>query len=653
MKALHQSGYRPEIDGLRAVAVIPVILFHAGAPGFSGGYIGVDIFFVISGFLITSILLREISQGTFSIVDFYDRRARRILPALLFIMMVCLPFAWLWMLPEQMRDFSQSIVAVLLFASNVLFFLEVDYFAQNAEEKPLLHTWSLAVEEQFYIFFPLLLLLLWRLGPRTVLGSLIGLSLASLVLSEIGARSWPSANFFLIPSRVWELGLGSICAYWMMHRPPQSNAYFAGGGLTLIIFSVFYFDAATPFPSIWALIPTGGVALIILFADTNTAAGRLLSSRGFVGIGLISYSAYLWHQPLFAFARIRAVDHLPLWVFLVLSIVALVLAWLTWRFVEQPFRQRGSSFFGNKRVLGSAVVVAAGLSVFGVLGHFTGGYQTRLPDSVHHVLAVKDTQTPFVSCLFGGVVKGTSSDDTCSLGEDSTDTLEFMLIGDSFAAAIAPALDAAAKDAGQRGGTYLVSSCPALQSLGGGWAPSVQNCTQLQSEMVQKAQELGVSHVILASAWHALDPQSRCQLSNINCATGTDATFQVIAQSFAQTVAAFRDAEIDVTIIGAPPKSDVSVPDAVAKQLWHNPESQPRLELSIMDAYGPTLNALLVEQSEDINFVMLKDHFCDESICSLVTNGIPLYRDEGHITTETAESLAYLFVSQFHKVAAE
>jgi peptidoglycan/LPS O-acetylase OafA/YrhL len=207
--------YRREIDGLRALAVLPVILFHAGFDSFSGGFVGVDVFFVISGYLITTIILAELEQGKFSIVNFYERRARRILPALFLVMLVCLPFAWLWLLPIDMKDFSRSLIAVSVFVSNILFWRESGYFDTATELKPLLHTWSLAVEEQFYVVFPLLLILLWRLGRRWILVTLGLAFFASLALSEWATYANRSAAFYLLPTRGWELLLGAFAAFYL------------------------------------------------------------------------------------------------------------------------------------------------------------------------------------------------------------------------------------------------------------------------------------------------------------------------------------------------------------------------------------------------------------------------------------------------------
>lgn len=255
--------YRAEIDGLRALAVIPVILFHAGFELFSGGFVGVDVFFVISGFLITIILIEDIEKKRFSITNFYERRARRILPALFFVMLVCIPFAWIWLLPSQMKDFLQSLVAVSFFASNILFWRESGYFDAAAEEKPLLHTWSLAVEEQYYVLFPLFLILTWNFGKNRVFWMIVVMATISLIMSEWGWRNHPTANFYLAPTRAWELFAGSLAAFVVQKRGVQKCNLLSSFGLIAIIFSIFVYDESTPFPSVYTIVPVLGVFLLV------------------------------------------------------------------------------------------------------------------------------------------------------------------------------------------------------------------------------------------------------------------------------------------------------------------------------------------------------------------------------------------------------
>lgn len=365
-------NYRKEIDGLRAFAVIPVILYHAGFEWLSGGYVGVDIFFVISGYLITTIIIKELDAGTFTIANFYERRARRILPALFFVILICLPFAWYWLLPFELKDFGKSLMAVTLFSSNILFWLESDYFAAGAELIPLLHTWSLAVEEQFYIFFPLLMILFWSLGKRWLLIILSIIALVSLGLTEWGWRQFPEANFYLIPTRAWELMIGALTAFYLFYKTPSINKQHTSfyqiasmAGLILIVGSIFLLNKSIPFPSLYALAPTVGTALIILFTTPATLTYQILSQRLFVAIGLISYSAYLWHQPLFVFTRMMSLEEPSLWLLGLLSIVTFLLAYLSWRFVEKPFRNKQK--FKRKQIFTASLVSSLIIFAIGVL----------------------------------------------------------------------------------------------------------------------------------------------------------------------------------------------------------------------------------------------------------------------------------------------
>ena len=333
-------NYRREIAGLRAIAVLPVIWFHSGFSGVPGGFLGVDVFFVISGFLITSILLREIDDGSFSMIGFYERRARRILPALFLVVLATIPFAWVWMYPSTFADYARSIAAIVLFISNVHFWETAGYFGVEAIQKPLLHTWSLAVEEQYYLIFPWLLILLRRGGWRVQVIALSVLAVLSLLLSEWGWRNEPEVNFYFTFSRFWELLAGSIAAVLAFYHPLQKNGLLGLTGLLLILGSMLGFSEATPVPSVYVLIPVIGSVLVLLYAQADTLVARFLSLRLMVGIGLVSYSAYLWHHPLFSFAHIANPNgqHPALMVFLM--VLTFALATLSWRYVEQPFRRK-------------------------------------------------------------------------------------------------------------------------------------------------------------------------------------------------------------------------------------------------------------------------------------------------------------------------
>lgn len=426
-------GYRREIDGLRALAVVPVILFHAGFEAFSGGFVGVDVFFVISGYLITSIILTQKAAGTFSLLDFYERRARRILPALFLVMAVCIPFAWLWLMPSDMKDFSQSLVAVSVFASNILFWRESGYFDSAAELKPLLHTWSLAVEEQYYVLFPLFLLVMWHFAKRWTVATLAVIAALSFALAQWGAYNKPAATFFLLPTRGWEIAIGALIAFYFARYPKlqlQRPAQEIGSliGLSLILYAVFAYSKETPFPSAYALAPTLGTALIILCTTSSTLVGRILTTKAFVGIGLISYSAYLWHQPMFAFARQIALTEPSAALYSSLVFLSLFMAALSWRFVEKPFRS--PTEFDRKYILLSASAATIFFVGVGSYGHFTS------KDNLSLAWLDGDTPKKYAGIVRNGVECSARNPlETCAIG-NSNAPLKIVIAGDSHARAL-------------------------------------------------------------------------------------------------------------------------------------------------------------------------------------------------------------------------
>jgi peptidoglycan/LPS O-acetylase OafA/YrhL len=360
--------YRTEVDGLRTIAVIPVILFHLNFNLFSGGYVGVDIFFVISGFLISTIILEEIESHKFSIINFYERRARRILPALFFILILTIIFSWFLLQPYEFIKFHKSLFSVLTFSSNIFFWKDGDYFLTDSSLKPLLHTWSLAVEEQFYLFFPFFLIFIKRFNKKTSFFILLFFTLISFILCQISSVYFKTSNFYLLPTRFWELSLGSIAAMkiddFKNLAIAKKNEIFGFIGLALILISIFFFDETTPFPSFLTLLPTFGTVLIIIFVSKNDKIGKLLSNKFIVRLGLLSYSAYLFHQPLISFFQIYLEENLHLVHKILIFLLTFILAYFSYYFIELTFKNK--LLISRKKIFSYSILFCISLILYSI-----------------------------------------------------------------------------------------------------------------------------------------------------------------------------------------------------------------------------------------------------------------------------------------------
>jgi peptidoglycan/LPS O-acetylase OafA/YrhL len=449
--------HRTEIDGLRALAVLPVLLFHAGFPGFAGGFIGVDVFFVISGFLITAILLKENESKRYSVVKFYERRARRLLPALFAVLTVTSIAAYILLPPPELTLYGKSLFASIGMVSNVYFYLTLDYFSVSAERLPLLHMWSLSVEEQFYVIYPIILSVCFFLAAKrfsfyVTLTLLVSSFIAMLLVM---ANNQGTLGFYFVGTRAWQLLAGSVLAY-CIHRLPTSgklNEIASLSGLALIIFAITQFEATAQYPNALALVPTLGTVLILGFATSNTwVGGKLLSSKPFVFIGLISYSLYLWHQPIFAFLRALNSAHPTHLQFAAGIIASTLLAYITCRFVEAPFRDRNK--WSQKGIfifsaLGCFILAAAGLGMY-----LAKGLPSRY-DASMTVDIGEQGERPCVIRDFSDITPGSAS---CKHNPEKPLTMAIM--GDSHGQEMAEALAVTMPNNGIQQITH--SGCPPI-----------------------------------------------------------------------------------------------------------------------------------------------------------------------------------------------
>lgn len=634
--------YRREIDGLRAVSVLSVIFFHADFKAFSGGFIGVDIFFVISGYLITTILLNEKSAGTFTLANFYERRARRILPALFVVLFACLPVAWLWLVPVDMKSFLQSLIAVSGFASNIFFYNSTGYFDTAAEWKPLLHTWSLAVEEQYYLFFPIFLMLTWKLRKRWIFSLLIVIAIASFAAAQWSSTTNPAAAFYLLPARGWELLIGALVAFYItsygnLHFSNRVSQIGSSVGLLLIIYAIFVFDRKIPYPGVYTLAPTMGAALIILFATPQTVAGKLLGYQVFVGIGLISYSAYLWHWPLFVFARHKSMPAVPSHLLLVsLAVAAIVLGYFTWKYVEAPFRSKQK--INRKNILIAGVFCNVFFIAFGWAGHSSKGYSDRIKKS-SATPAIEFPSTLNGWCFYQPdtsteLLVGAKGVD-CWLG-DKLSSKKAILLGDSFAGNYEPFWDVVGKKAGL--GINPVTTNYCVPTRNEDWTGPVawkakEQCFYNRRFFSENIAKYDV--VIMGGNW--------MDYSSIN---KMESVLDLID---------FAAANIKLVVVMAAPKAyDFNPMDVYNKNLLDNTVFDITKIPTQRDIELVKANLLLEETAKkykNVLYIDRKSLFSVDGVPSEVTKDhIPFSFDGGHISTYGSLSAASSFLqSQKYK----
>jgi len=572
-------------------------------------------FFVISGFLITNIIIGEMEQDKFSILRFYERRARRILPALFFVMLCCIPFAYLWMTPDQYQDFTSSIVAVCLFVSNILFWRESDYFAPASEEKPLLHTWSLAVEEQYYMFFPIFLMIFWRFGRQPVFYSIIMIAVISLLISEWGWRNSPIANFYLAPTRVWELLAGSICAFLQVGKNKRKSNFLSSLGLALILFSIFFYTADTPFPSFYTLIPVLGTSLLILYGVQGTLCAHILSLRPFVGVGLISYSAYLWHQPLFAFARIRSVSIPQEELMLALALLSIILAYLSWRFIEQPFRKKNVSILVSRQtIFGASALCATIFITFGLISNNTTHYKNSLPPRAYEFYQVSQygktndyyKQFREMTCFYSGQKHSFQTYKKAKCLSISPSKKNYMIVGDSHAAHFWYAMN------------QVFPEHNILQATASGCRPLLKpagrkECTKLMNYIFEDFIRINkIDGVILSAQWRRNE------------------TEQLLS-----TIEYLNEYVDKVIVIGPTIEYQRELPILLAthsektnKELSYLMTRYVREDTRITDN---KLNSMLIDSHA--TYIRLSEQVCSDSRCTVFTDdGVPMLFDESHFT---------------------
>jgi peptidoglycan/LPS O-acetylase OafA/YrhL len=649
--------YRADIDGLRAVAVVPVILYHAGVPQFGGGFVGVDVFFVISGYLITSLIAGEIASGRFSVLDFYQRRCRRILPALYAVMTFCAVVGYLVYAPADLKRLGQAIVGTTLFLSNVVFWLQTGYFGAQFDELPLLHTWSLAVEEQFYATFPLYLLFVSRFMPshrRAVTLTLCGFSFA---LSAWSVHVFPEATFFLPITRAWELLIGALLAIDFVPKIEGAKWRHLAGvtGLAMIGAAVFGYSERTPFPGTAALLPVLGATLVIWAGiDTGNPVKTLLSQRWIVFLGKISYSLYLWHFPLLAFASYLNVTKLSLRTTAAVLALSLGVSLLSWFLVEQPFRRAQKGLSPNRLFFPPVAIAMCVFCAVGLYATRGGGLPDRLTSATRQILAeADDFDRDRLDCALYGPAVPTGQ--SCWLGHKPYSTPQFVLWGDSHAEAWRPAFDEIAARYNKTGIFVGRVACAPIIEIDRLDEPE---CATENAEILRFILSTSsIRTVVLSARWGLWAEGSRYKKENrkppvvylvpLNSVpAGPKQNRTVLAFGLHETIATLRGNGKEVWLIGPVPEIGYPVPRSMyIQKLGINPSLEIR----------PTREEYQQRQSFIISlFDRLQKEFhvkviwpdlalCNQHYCQIEQNGKPLYIDDNHLSVYGAKSLDSLF----------
>jgi len=654
--------YRPEIDGLRAVAVLGVLAYHA-AGIVPGGFAGVDVFFVISGYVITSVIAAELRRGDFTIARFYERRIRRIAPALLATILATTIGAAIFLLPADLISFGKSAVAATLMVSNIGFWLKAGYFDAAMQSKPLLHTWSLGIEEQFYLFYPLLLAWLWRRRRTAVAPVLAGLFVVSLAAGVVATDALPSAAFYLAPFRLWELLLGGLIALRPVRRLEGAGA--AAVGALMIAAAFTFYGGATAFPGAAALLPTLGAALVINGTSKGGLVARVLSAPPLTFVGKISYSLYLVHWPLIVFIEYRQGAELGPWQAAGVAALSILLAALSWRFVEQPFRRPEK--FGSRRALYSAGAAGAAICCLagGVLV-VTHGLPSRLPEPVLAAYSAHGDRWNEERCFIdtdgsgGPTPAEIRAGKICAFGPADRTTADFLIWGDSHAHAIAPGILAAAKRFGARGYFVGAGSCPPLRDFDTvGVRPSTERrCAETNAAVLDFLRTHKVGAVFMVARWTKYAQGNEYGREGMmfdpakvpGAVPGEDAK---LAAAMDETLSQIVAGGEKPVVVMAVPEPGYDVPYSVAKAL---------LQRTPPDAIAPTLEAvaarqarardILTEETEKDGglFVDPTAALCGPVVCPVEQDGQLLYSDADHITIGAALAISYIFDDAFRQI---
>ncbi|MCG5240512.1 acyltransferase family protein [Azospirillum doebereinerae] len=631
--------YRPDIDGLRAVAVIPVVLFHAGIGAFSGGFIGVDVFFVISGYLITALIAADIREGRFSIAEFYERRIRRLLPALVAMLLFSSAAASLILLPNDFRLYSQSLLSALFSVSNIFFWRQSGYFSEAAELQPLLHTWSLSVEEQFYVVLPVSMLLLHRYLKGRWIPVLALAAALSFGLSVWLVTRKPDIAFYLIPTRAWELLLGSLLALGAVPAFRSRMANEAGGllGLGLIGWSVASFTSATAFPGLNALYPCLGAALLIHTGGMGTVVGRLLSLAPIVFVGAISYSLYLWHWPLIVFTNYYSFGEMDGARVALLLAATFGLAVLSWRFVEKPFRH-AQGLLGGRRAFAHAGVAMALFAAFGAYGTLTQGWGGRYDPRVVELDAYSTNRYAFLPACHDRKPADVDAGRLCVIGAKDVPDADkdvWLFWGDSHAAATQDVYDDVFRSIGKKAIVAAYHGCVPLFGLQRVGYP--EPCYGFNESVKALIAKNKIKNVVITAYWtgyyHDTD-----QIDLDPTATSGRSREAILDDGITRTLTALDAAGVNIHLTDPLPGARHFAPRAMAASVaWKRPVDQPFSLAEFQQRNEAFFRTVQTNASHIRSRLSLWKTICQGDVCPYEHNGLPIYFDNNHPSRDNFE----------------
>lgn len=631
-----KTKYRPEIDGLRAIAVLSVIFYHAFPSLLTGGFVGVDVFFVISGYLITSILLRELQNNDFSISRFYERRARRIMPALFLMMIVCIPFGYLYLLPDDISSFYKSILSVSTFTSNFFFASESGYFAPNVELKPFLHTWTLAVEEQYYIFFPVILFFAWKVGKKFSLLLVCFLACVSFYLAQRLSVSDPTNAFYLLHTRAWELLIGAIGAFITNLRSNTTlnlNRLIREAlsiiGVAMLIVSIFVYDKLMPYPSSYTILPVMGSFFIVVFCDKDLLVGKTLSIPLVRFFGLISYSAYLWHQPIFAFYRYKNIIEPSALAMYTLISLTIIVAYCSWRWIENPFR--GKDKFNSGQIFKYTAIGSFAFILLAVVGLLLPSQMNRFTGNQEYAEVNYRLRGNF------GLSKSCERSFKNAKECRTSDEPQVLVWGDSYAMQIVPAI--IASNPGVKLIQATVSQCePILGYARSSTIFGASNCIESNDKVIEMIKATpSIKDVVISSPYPQLAASNYVtdRYGSNSIATPNDSYNMVVS-----TIDQLKKLGKKVTIVAPTPE------DKFGKDIGFCllKTSSLNLNRSVCDFSSSDMSDKQKEIyrrinviSQEVNVVWLKDAICADGVCHSTMNNKLIYRDKGHLSYEGSE----------------